>query len=127
MAGLHRDARVQREAGTLGHLPARLVRLRRQRLQREDLLPLSRTRRDPVRDRRAEQTSAALRLPELIGASSPGSNVRYEFSMSRVISPDEFRKVDGKWLIAKREVSTSHSNAELGAKLGLGPPPAADD
>jgi hypothetical protein len=47
--------------------------------------------------------------------------------MSRVISPDEFRKVDGKWLIAKREFSTSHSNAELGAKLGLGPPPAADD
>lgn len=40
---------------------------------------------------------------------------------------DEFRKVDGKWLIAKREFSTSHSNPELGAKLGLGPPPAADD
>ena len=40
---------------------------------------------------------------------------------------DEFRKIDGKWLIAKREFSTSHSNPELGAKLGLGPPPATGD
>jgi hypothetical protein len=56
LRSLCRDTRVQREAGTLGHLPARLVRLCRQRLQREDLLPLARTRRDPVRDRRPEQT-----------------------------------------------------------------------
>jgi len=40
---------------------------------------------------------------------------------------DEFRKVDGKWLIANREFAVSHSNPALGAKLGLGPPPAADD
>ena len=40
---------------------------------------------------------------------------------------DEFRKVDGKWLIAKREYFSSQSNEALGAKLGLGPPPATDD
>ena len=85
LRSLRRDTCMQREAGTFRNISARLVRLRRQRLQREDLLSLSRTRRDPVRDRRPEQTvdrrllgriegqirvldvtrSASLRLPEI--------------------------------------------------------------
>ena len=56
LRSLRRDARVQRETEALGHFPALPFRLRRQRLQREDLLALSRSGRDPVRDRRAEQT-----------------------------------------------------------------------
>jgi hypothetical protein len=47
LRSLRRDARVQREAGTVRNISPRLVRLRRQRLQREDLLPLAWPRRDP--------------------------------------------------------------------------------
>jgi hypothetical protein len=53
--GRGRNARMQREPRALGHIPARGFRIRRQSLQREDLLALPRTRRNPVGDRVPEQ------------------------------------------------------------------------
>ena len=53
--GARRDARVQRKARSLGHLPARFLGLGRLRLQREHRLAFSRTRRDPVGDRSPKQ------------------------------------------------------------------------
>src|SRR5690606_9312559 len=69
LRGLRGDARVQRETGAFGHLPARAIRLARQRLQREHFLPLSWPR---VAIRYVIEAPSRL----LIGASSAGSNVR---------------------------------------------------
>ena len=53
--GYQRGEPRDRDGRAFGYLRPRCVRLRRQRLQRENLLALSPARRDPVADRRPEQ------------------------------------------------------------------------